>query len=84
MASYHTFQSGNPFTVFTGRDASLTGVGNDRPNLVADPNLPDRPLSAQLAEWFNTAAFVANSPGQYGNVGRNTLRAPFDWRPAPV
>jgi len=80
VASYHTFQSGNPFTVFTGRDASLTGVGNDRPNLVADPNLPDRPLSAQLAEWFNTAAFVANSPGQYGNVGRNTLRAPFDWR----
>ncbi|HYY72703.1 MAG TPA: carboxypeptidase regulatory-like domain-containing protein [Candidatus Bathyarchaeia archaeon] len=81
VASYHTFQSGIPFTVFTGKDASLTGVGNDRPNLIGDPNLPgDRSLSAKLAEWFNTAAFVANSPGQYGTAGRNILHGPFDWR----
>ncbi len=81
IASYHAFQSGNPFTVFTGSDASLTGVGNDRPNLVGDPTLPGgRSKDEQLAEWFNTAAFVANEPGQYGNTGRNTLRAPFDTR----
>ncbi len=81
IASYHVFQSGNPFTIITGSDASLTGVGNDRPNQVGDPTLPGgRSKDDQLAEYFNTAAFVANGPGQYGNTGRNTLRAPFDQR----
>ena len=81
VASYHVFQSGNPFTVFTGSDASLTGVNNDRPNQIGDPLLPGgRSQAAQLAEWFNPAAFVANGPGQYGDVGRNSLRAPSDWR----
>src|SRR2546421_2507911 len=81
VASYHTFQSGNPFTVFTGRDASLTGVGNDRPNQIGDPNLTrGRSLAAQLAVCFNTAAFVTNGHGLYGTVGRNALRGPFDRR----
>ncbi len=81
IASYHVFQSGNPFTVVTGSDASLTGVGYDRPNQVGDPTLPgNRSLDDKLAHWFNTAAFVANNTGQYGNVGRNTLRAPGDIR----
>jgi len=81
IASYHVFQSGNPFTVITGKDASLTGVGYDRPNQIGDPHLSgDRSQAAQLAEWFNPAAFVANSPGQYGDTTRNSLRAPFDRR----
>jgi hypothetical protein len=29
-----------------------------------------------VAEWFNTAAFMANAPYTYGNAGRNILRAP--------
>ena len=37
IASFHLFQSGNPFSVVTGSDASLTGVGMDRPNVVSDP-----------------------------------------------
>jgi len=37
IASFHLFQSGNPFSVVTGSDASLTGVGLDRPNVVSDP-----------------------------------------------
>jgi hypothetical protein len=81
VASFHTFQSGNPFTVFTGSDASLTGVNLDRPNQVGNPHISgDRSKLQQLAAWFNPAAFAANAPGQYGNASRNSLRAPFDWR----
>src|SRR5262249_37840385 len=81
IASYHAFQSGNPFTVFTGSDASLSGVGNDRPNLVGNPTISgDRSKGDKLARWFNSSAFVANSPGTFGNAGRNILRAPGDVR----
>ncbi|HYR41774.1 MAG TPA: carboxypeptidase regulatory-like domain-containing protein, partial [Terriglobia bacterium] len=29
-----------------------------------------------VAEWFNTGAFAVPAAGQFGNVGRNTLRGP--------
>jgi len=29
-----------------------------------------------ISEWFNTAAFTLPPAGQFGNVGRNTLRGP--------
>ena len=36
--------------------------------------LRDPELSAPaLTKWFNTDAFVANGPGQYGTAGRNIL-----------
>ncbi|MEN6535745.1 MAG: carboxypeptidase regulatory-like domain-containing protein [Bryobacteraceae bacterium] len=72
--------SGSPYTVRTGQDRSLSGVGNDRPNLVGDPNLSnDRSRAEKIAAYFNTAAFVANTTGQFGNVGRNTLIGPGSW-----
>lgn len=77
LAGATFLQSGFPFTVVTGRDASLRGVGADRPNLVADPHLSkDRPRGQRLAQYFNTAAFVSNGPGQNGTAGRNILRGP--------
>jgi hypothetical protein len=69
--------SGSPFTVFSGRDYSLTAVGMDRPDVVSDPNLdPSRPTGQLVAEYFNPAAFVPNSPGKYGNAGRNAQIGP--------
>jgi outer membrane receptor protein involved in Fe transport len=45
-------------------------AGN-RPNLVGDPNLPGgRSRNAKLAEWFNTAAFVAPPIYVFGNAPR--------------
>lgn len=70
-------RSGLPFNAVTGFDASLTGAGVDRPNVIRDPNLPsDRSRDEKIKEWFDTEAFVANSPGEYGNHGRNSLRGP--------
>ena len=32
--------------------------------------------SRRIGAWFNTAAFAQPAAGQFGNIGRNTLRGP--------
>ncbi len=69
--------SGYPFTVYSGADNSLSSNGSDRPNLVGNPHLPSgRSRRDKVNEFFNTAAFVPNPTGQFGNVGRNSLYGP--------
>ncbi|MCZ2080272.1 MAG: TonB-dependent receptor [Bryobacteraceae bacterium] len=69
--------TGNPLTVVSGRDNSLTAVGNDRPNVLGDPILPsDRARSAIINRYFDTSVFQANAQGTFGNVGRNTIVGP--------
>jgi len=67
-----TLQTGQPFSVLTGKGLSGTGLGNDRPNLVGDPNAG--PHTVQ--KWFNTSAFVDNPPLTFGDAGRNIVVAP--------
>ena len=72
-----TLQSGLPFSVTSGVNNSGSNVGADRANLVGDPSLPGGRSTAQmLQEYFNTAAFVVNTPGTFGNAGRNILIGP--------
>ena len=59
------------YTVGNGTARSNTG-GGDRPNQVGDPEL-DNPT---IAQWFNTAAFAAQTINTAGNTGRNTLHGP--------
>ena len=68
--------SGTPLTarvigsytdVARGSNGSLRANATGLPVAVAGPG---------VAEWFNTAAFALPPPGQFGNVGRNTLRGP--------
>jgi hypothetical protein len=47
-------------------------LGNDRPDLVGDPNAG--PHTVQ--KWFNTSAFVLNQPLTFGDAGRNIVRGP--------
>jgi hypothetical protein len=68
--------SGLPVFIVSGRDFSLTGVGYDRPNLLGDPSRSYSSRNDRISEFFNTAAFAANLPGQYGNLGRNILSGP--------
>ncbi len=80
LAGINTFQTGNPLTIVTGSDVSLTGVGYDRPDVIGDPRLPgDRPKADRIARWFDTSAFRANQAGRYGNAGRGIVRAPGSW-----
>lgn len=63
------FQTGNPVTIVLGGVSPLTNVaGTVRPNLVGNPDLPDR----DPANYFNPLAFAAPLPGQFGNLGRNS------------
>ncbi|OLC49022.1 MAG: hypothetical protein AUH43_08415 [Acidobacteria bacterium 13_1_40CM_65_14] len=70
-------QSGSPFNVTTGTDASGTGDRSDRPNVVGDPFSgivqPNSPVSVQ---YFNPAAFAAPAAGTFGNVARNVYYGP--------
>ncbi len=69
-------QTGTPFTVFTGTDASLTGAGADRPDLIGNPHFSgNRSRAQEIAAYINPAAFQIND-GHFGNVGRNTFTNP--------
>lgn len=72
-----TAQSGAPFDILSGRDNSLTAVNVDHPNVLGNPILSSgRSTGQMVARYFDTSMFVANSPGQYGAVGRNAMVGP--------
>lgn len=71
--------SGQPLNITSGKDNSLTGLNNDRPNQVL-PNVgatnPTCSSQAICVQWLNPAAFAQNAIGTYGNLGRNAVRGP--------
>jgi hypothetical protein len=64
--------SGFPFTPTTGVDASLSGVGLDRPDVVGSPYV----RNTTTLQWISPAAFRQNAPGAFGNAGYNSLIGP--------
>jgi hypothetical protein len=80
--SYITnWQSGFPFASFAEDDNSFSAMGNDRPDItvanIKDTQLsPRRSHSSLINEWFNTADFIPNAIGTYGNIGKDSLRGP--------
>jgi hypothetical protein len=70
-----TFQSGIPLAVtqVTNFNA-FAGFGTQRPNRIADPNLPT--AKQTTAQFFNTAAFTITPQFRLGNSSRNPLRGP--------
>ena len=75
-----SWQSGNPFTVFSGSDNSLSGIGADRADLaianIGNAVLGHRPHPGMLGQWLDPNAFTANPEGTFGNTGKNALRGP--------
>jgi hypothetical protein len=65
-------RSGFPFTPRTGVDASLSGEGQDRPNVVGSPYI----RNTNTLQWIDAKAFVANAAGTFGNAGYNSLIGP--------
>lgn len=66
--------TGFPFTILSGTDRSLSGIGNDYGDQIGNPA---RPAGVnKLKEYFNTAAFAPAAVGTFGNVHRNSLRGP--------
>jgi hypothetical protein len=78
LSSLTNWRSGFPFSVMSGVDNSLSGVGLDRADYIGgvatlDPN---RSHGQLVAEYFNVAAFRPNALGTFGNSGKNILRGP--------
>jgi len=75
------WQTGFPFSLFSNTDNSESGILGDRADLavssIQQAILPGgRSHAAEVAEWFNTAAFKQNAPLTFGNTGKNILRGP--------
>jgi hypothetical protein len=66
--------NGFPFSPLTGTDASLSGVGLDRPNVVSGANRYVRNKKTLL--WIQPAAFIKNPAGTFGTAGMNSLLGP--------
>ena len=77
--------TGQPLTITTGSDVSLTGEGADRPNV--NPTVTT--MVGTLNEYFNPAAFVGGCTttayvgnqycvplGSFGNAGRDVMHGP--------
>ena len=86
VAPLISLYTGQPLTVTTGSDVSLTGEGDDRPNVVVGQSLN---VGAGLNNWFNTAAFAGGCTtaayvgnqycvplGQFGDAARDILHGP--------
>jgi hypothetical protein len=69
-----TVQSGFPQTItIGGTDRSGAGGLFDRPNATGISAYASNPTPSR---WFNSAAFVLQPAGTFGNVGRNTAIGP--------
>lgn len=88
ISSTWVAQSGNPFTMWVSNDQSYAQGGETWfPNSVSGanphsgtcpqlgPNQPSGPVGS-LSCWFNPAAFVAPTPGAFGDVRRDSLFGP--------
>lgn len=75
--------TGSPIQITDGgKDISLSGQGQDRPNVI----LPGQvyPANKTVQEWFNPAAFMCAgsnatctaSSGMFGDLGRNAVYGP--------
>lgn len=71
VAPIVSVHSGTPLTPLSGTDRSLTGVGNDRPNVAGDPYAHGSKL-----QILNASSFTFNGPGQYGDSRPYSLYGP--------
>ena len=72
--------SGQPLNITVGKDNSLTGLNNDRPNQVlantAATNSVCNNGTTPCVQWLNPAAFSVSPVGAFGDLGRNAVRGP--------
>lgn len=72
-----TFYTGAPFTVYAGKNTSLTNENHDRAEVVGDPfqGVP-ADVPGSTAYWFNPKAFALPAVGTYSNQTRNEFAGP--------
>lgn len=72
-----SLQSGPRYSIANGVSSSLNGIGEDRADLVGNPQLSNsRSRTARVQEWFNTSAFATAALGTTGDSMRNLMVGP--------
>ncbi len=73
-----TAETGYPFTVTYGKDASGTALGTDRPVLLSNDVYGAGACgsSAPCVNYLMASAFGAPAAGTFGNLGKGSLRGP--------
>ena len=69
------YQSGLPANPVSGKDNSLTGIGNDRPN-VASTTAYTGASHGLKYQFVNPNLYTPNAIGAFGNAGHFSLRGP--------
>jgi hypothetical protein len=69
-------KSGRPISVILSRTAPDGSDVNQRPNLV--PGV--EPVTGEVADWLNNAAFATPAATEFGNAPRNGFRGPSAWQ----
>jgi outer membrane receptor protein involved in Fe transport len=73
----YSARTGLPQQVCLDRDVVGLASGTticERPNVLSNPNLSRGQRT--VTEYFNTSAFVLQTPGTFGNAGNNIVRGP--------
>jgi hypothetical protein len=77
IAPLMRYETGFPVNPLSGLDNSRTGVGLDRPNVVAGQSTyVHSGHSSKLFQWVNPARFAQNAVGTFGDAGHYSLRTP--------
>ena len=80
LSGIWSWQSGFPFTIYSGVDNSFSGVGSDHADFtgtsLSQAKLNSRSHGQEIQEWFNTSLFTANAVGTFGDSGKDNLRGP--------
>lgn len=77
IAPLMRYETGFPVNPLSGLDNSLSGVGLDRPDVVAGaPVYIHSGHTSARYQWVNPNAFTANAIGTFGNAGHYSLRTP--------
>jgi outer membrane receptor protein involved in Fe transport len=72
-----TMRSGAPFSVSSGTDRALSGLGSSFADLVGKPFLDTgRSRAETIAQYFNPAAFALAATGTFGTSPRNLMHGP--------
>jgi hypothetical protein len=66
VSGISNFKDGFPLTVVNATNNTNSFGGNQRPNIIANPNLKGN----SIYEWFNTAAFAQPAPFTFGDAPR--------------
>jgi len=69
-----TLMTGQYFSPSSGVNTLGSGAGTQRPNRIADGNLPASERTVN--DWFNLKAFTTPAPYMFGNAGRDILVGP--------